>query len=332
MSELLTLSARMREELAGGPIAAEAEALLEGIALAARILASEILRAPLAGLTGLAGRRNIQGEDVAQLDEFAHETMSRCLSATGVVAALVSEESGEPIFVDGSAIEPAFSVYFDPLDGSSNIDVGVSIGTIFSVHRNEAPPRCSDDLLRPGRRQYLAGYAVYGSCTSLVLATGRGVTGFTLDPVVGEFFQTHPRITMPNQGKIYSANESNSARWHPGLRRFLDHLKSSDEPSRRYTARYIGSLVADFHRNLLRGGIFLYPAETAGTGKSSGKLRLMYEANPLAFIAEMAGGAASTGERPVLDVVPSELHQRVPLIIGSAEDVATALEFLSGAS
>jgi fructose-1,6-bisphosphatase I len=220
-------------------------------------------------------------------------------------------------------------VLFDPLDGSSNIDVNVSIGTIFSIHERVTPERVGGsvaDLLQLGTKQVAAGYVIYGSSTMLVYSTGQGVHGFTLDPTVGDFFLSHVNIRIPPRGKIYSINEGNHASWQPGVQNWVEWLKTpSEDKVRPYSARYVGSLVADFHRTLLKGGVFAYPADKKN---ANGKLRLMYEAAPLAMIAEQAGGAASTGSERVLEVVPRELHQRVPLYIGSKDDVADALKFL----
>jgi fructose-1,6-bisphosphatase I len=225
-----------------------------------------------------------------------------------------------------------YVVTFDPLDGSSNIDANVSIGSIFGVYRRVSPegtPGTLEDLLQPGSRQIAAGYVIYGSSTMFVYTARSGVAGFTLDPAVGEFLCSHPDIRTPARGAIYSVNEGNTSYWTPGVRRYVEHLKSSENArGKAYSSRYIGSLVADFHRNLLYGGIFLYPADRKDPSKPRGKLRLLYEANPLALIAEQAGGAALDGSVRILDLKPTELHERVPLFLGSADDVAEAQNFL----
>lgn len=302
--------------------------LMTSIALAAKVISYEVNKAGLAGILGLSGRKNVQDEQVRKLDVFANGVLSRTLTDSGHVCVMGSEEVDGPIPV-ADAVDGKYVVLFDPLDGSSNIDANVSIGTIFSVYTRVSPgegPGNLEDLLQPGHRQVAAGYVVYGSSTMFVYTAGNEVAGFTLDPAIGEFLCSHPRIRIPARGKIYSCNEANSRYWPEGLRRWLDSVKSTGAAS----ARYIGSLVADFHRNLLYGGVFLYPADTKDPAKPHGKLRLLYEANPLALIAERAGGAASTGTERILDIAPGELHQRVPLVLGSAEDVADVERFLGG--
>jgi fructose-1,6-bisphosphatase I len=236
---------------------------------------------------------------------------------------MASEEAAEPILPASGHPRGPYTVLFDPLDGSSNIDINITIGTIFSIHRkvSSGPDSTVADLLQPGAQQVAAGYVVYGSSTMFVYTTGHGVHGYTLDPSLGEFLLSHENIHMPQRGSIYSANEGNYYTWSPGVRRYIDSLKDSQKP---YKGRYVGTLVADFHRTLLTGGIFLYPADMTDPKKPAGKLRLLYEAAPLAFVAEQAGGRASTGTEDILQVQPSQLHQRVPLIIGSAEDVVAA--------
>jgi fructose-1,6-bisphosphatase I len=271
----------------------------------------------------------VQGEEVQKLDELANATLIRNLSRGGKVCALGSEEESEPVLPPPGYPSGKYVVLFDPLDGSSNIDVNVSIGTIFSIHERVTPDRVGGsvaDLLQPGSKQIAAGYVIYGSSTMLVYTTGQGVHGFTLDPTIGDFFLSHVNIRIPERGKIYSINEGNHATWQPGVQKWVEWLKTpSEDKARPYSARYVGSLVADFHRTLLKGGVFAYPADKKNV---NGKLRLMYEAAPLAMIAEQAGGSASTGSERILEIVPRELHQRVPLYIGSAEDVADALKFL----
>ncbi|MFQ5645368.1 MAG: class 1 fructose-bisphosphatase [bacterium] len=297
----------------------------------AKIISREVNKAGLVDILGVSGKTNIQGEVVQKLDEYANETIKRHLSVSGYVCAMASEEDDDFIRVpDG--YEGPYAVSFDPLDGSSNIDVNVNIGTIFSIHRKRSGGKkgSAEDLLQPGSEQVAAGYIVYGSSTMLVLTTGRGVDGFTLDPSVGEFLLSHPDITIPARGKIYSVNEGNSLYWDKNTQDLINHFKEKDSSSGRpYSSRYIGSLVADFHRNLLKGGIFLYPIDFKDPAKPKGKLRLLYEAAPLALIVEQAGGRASTGTQDILKINPEELHQRVPLIIGSKEDVDLAESFLN---
>ncbi len=307
--------------------------LLSELIVAAKTISAEVNMAGLGDILGQAGRTNIQGEKVQKLDEFANNAIKRRMARCGYVAIMASEEDAEAIpAVPG--LEGKYTLAFDPLDGSTNIDVNVSIGTIFSIHRahNGGQPGCEVDLMQAGRKQVAAGYIIYGSSTILVYTTGEGVHGFTLDPTVGEFFLSHPDIRMPSRSKYYSINEGNSHYWHPETHQYIEYLKAVDKKSGRpLSARYIGSLVADFHRNLIAGGIFLYPRDTKNPAKAGGKLRLLYEAAPLAFIAEQAGGRAITDDgRRIMDIEPSELHQRVPLIIGSKEDVDIAEEFFSG--
>ena len=306
--------------------------LVNQICLAAKIINAEVNKAGLVEILGLTGKTNVQGEEVQKLDEYANVVIRRALDHTGTVSAMASEEMDEPYLVPGKFVDDGqYVVVYDPLDGSSNIDVNVSIGSIFSILRRRSPhdgPATLEDFLQRGSEQLCAGYIIYGSSTMLVYTTGNGVNGFTLDPSVGEFFLSHPDIKIPRRGKIYSINEGNSGYWFDEVSRYISHLKREDKASGRpYSGRYIGSMVADFHRNLLKGGIFLYPGDKKS---KSGKLRLIYECNPMAFIVEQAGGASSDGARRTLDILPEELHQRVPLVIGSREDVAEAERFLQG--
>ncbi|GBD33503.1 Fructose-1,6-bisphosphatase class 1 [bacterium HR33] len=278
-------------------------------------------RAGLLDVLGRAGRKNVQGEEQQKLDVLANEAIKNAVGGSGRVCVLASEEEEEPIIPPADVNPGKYVLLFDPLDGSSNIDVNVSIGTIFSIHRRVSPggPGTLRDLLQRGRDQVAAGYVIYGSSTVLVYSSGQGVHGFTLDPSIGEFLLWNADIRTPPMGRYYSVNESHWTRWSEGYRRAVSILKGLDGKGRGKNARYIGSLVADFHRNLLAGGVFLYPGDSAAP---RGKLRLLYEAAPLAMIAEQAGGAASDGVRPILDIEPEELHQRTPLVIGSREDVA----------
>ncbi len=304
--------------------------LLTDMALAAKIVSREVNMAGLADILGRVGRTNIQGEVVQKLDVFAQEAIYRAMDHTGHLCCMVSEEHEDFIPIPEKFPAGPYVLVFDPLDGSSNIDVNVSIGTIFSIYRKVTDNERGsvEDCLQAGREQLAAGYVVYGSSTMLVYTTGSGVHGFTLDPSIGEFILSHPDIQIPEPpNRYYSVNEAYYSRWGKGQQRFVDHLKGlGDGPDPGFSSRYIGSLVSDFHRTLLKGGIFMYPADTKSP---SGKLRLLYEASPLAWIAEEAGGRASSGSRDILDIVPEELHQRTPLYIGSRALVDQAEEYLA---
>ena len=305
--------------------------LFQQICLAGKIIGSRVHQAGLAGLLGLTGDTNIQGEQVQKLDDFANRTMIRVMEGGGHVCVMASEENDDLIQIPPTAPLGKYVVLFDPLDGSSNIDVNVSIGTIFSIHRRKTVggPGTLDDCLQRGLDQVAAGYIMYGSSTMLVYTTGDGVHGFTLDPLIGEFFLSHENIRIPTRGKTYSINEGNMYTWHQSTRDWIAALKANDpDAGRPYGQRYVGTLVADFHRTLLKGGVFAYPADTKSP---KGKLRLLYEASPMAFLAEAAGGAASTGEARILDLQPTSLHERVPLFIGSRDDVAEAEKFIRDA-
>lgn len=299
--------------------------LLTELTFAAKTISREVNKAGLADVLGLTGRTNIHGETVQKLDELANTIIIHAVDHTGHLAGLASEEMEDIYHIPERHPLGNYILFFDPVDGSSNIDVNVSIGTIFSIYYKKSQGRDADlsDFLQKGSEQLCAGYIIYGSSTMLVYTTGQGVHGFTLDPTLGEFLLSHENLTTPSKGKIYSANESYYPKWEKGVQKFIDHLKNQGT----HSARYIGSLVADFHRNLLKGGVFLYPGDSSSP---NGKLRLMYEAAPLAFIAEQAGGGASTGHSRILDIQPEDLHQRVPLIIGSADDVAEAAKFIQG--
>ncbi|MBU0731174.1 MAG: class 1 fructose-bisphosphatase [Proteobacteria bacterium] len=307
--------------------------LLMELIVAAKRISAEVNMAGLADVLGMAGKTNIQGEQVQKLDDFANNTIKRRMARCGYLCIMTSEEEADAIpVVEG--YEGKYTLAFDPLDGSSNIDVNVSIGTIFSIHRRNGDdgPGTEDDLLQKGAKQVAAGYIIYGSSTMLVFTTGHGVQGFTLDPSVGEFYLSHPEIRIPPRSKYFSVNEGNYQFWEENMQRYVDYLKENDkETNRPLSSRYIGSLVADFHRNLIAGGIFLYPRDKKTPSKPTGKLRLLYEASPLAFVVEQAGGRAITGDgREIMEIEPESLHQRVPLIIGSKYDVDVAEEFLSG--
>ncbi len=296
--------------------------LLYAIALAGKIISGNVRRAGLMDVLGLYGGVNSSGEEQQKLDVIANNAMKQALSHSGRVCVMASEEEGGPvpIMANGNGSSGKYAVLYDPLDGSSNIDVNVSIGTIFSIHQRVTPrgPGTLEDCLQIGRHQIAAGYIIYGSSTVLAYTAGQGVHLFTLDPTIGEFRLLNQDIKTPHVGRYYSVNESYYQRWTDGYRRVVEMFKGVEDVAERKISRYIGSLVADFHRNLLGGGVFMYPADSKS---SEGKLRLLYEAAPLAFIAEQAGGKASDGTQPILDIVPQELHQRTPLVIGSVGDV-----------
>ena len=293
-------------------------ALLTSLTLAAKIISREVNQAGLVRILGETGEINVHGEAVQKLDEFAQQTIYRAMGHSGHLCVMASEESEGIIPIPDGGKRGRYVLMFDPLDGSSNIDVNASIGTIFSIHRKITIGQADgslEDCLQRGTEQLAAGYFIYGSSTMMVYTTGHGVNGFTLDPSLGEFLLSHPNIKIPRRGKIYSINEGNINQWDAGTRRYVDYVKQDQKSEGRpYSLRYIGSLVADFHRNLLKGGIFLYPGP-------KGKLRLLYEAAPLGMVVEQAGGTASTGTQRILDIMPDSLHQRVPLIIGSTDDV-----------
>lgn len=299
-------------------------ALMSNIAFAAKIISAHVNRAGLADVLGETGEENVQGERVMKLDAYADEALVRIVGNGGQVCAMGSEEREDIIHLRDDQPKGRYVLLFDPLDGSSNIDVNVSIGTIFSILRRVSPdqgPVQERDLLQPGYRQVAAGYVIYGSSTMFVYSAGMGVHGFTLDPSCGEFLLSHEHIRIPPRGRIFSINEGNTAGWDPRVRKLVDGYKFGTAGRPPMTARYIGSLVADFHRNLLMGGVFLYPAvRPADGGEPRPKLRLLYEAAPLAYLAEQAGGYASDGVGPLLRREPKSLHERVPLIIGSNED------------
>ncbi len=306
--------------------------LIESLGLACKIISREVNRAGLGKMMGLAGRKNIQGEDVAQLDEFANETLVSTLTRCGSVSTIASEELAVPIRLPSVDSEGKYAIAFDPLDGSSNIDVGVTVGTIFSIYRRKsADGTIGDvaDLLQPGRALLAAGYALYGSSTILVMSVGRGVQGFTLDPGLGEFLLSHQKITVPPRGKILSVNTGNRTRWSTATRRAVERFESPRGATAPYSMRYVGSMVADVHRTLLKGGLFLYPGDEKAP---RGKLRLLYEALPMAFLFDQAGGLGSDGERSLLDLVPEDLHQRVPVILGGRSDVEDFLSAYHNAS
>ena len=331
MSNLITIERHILEQQKFFPEAhGELTDLLNDVAFAAKLVRREVVRAGLVDILGFAGSTNVQGEEVKKLDLFANEKIISAIGQHGRFAVMGSEEN------DGIIIPPknesgSYALLFDPLDGSSNIDVNVSVGTIFSIYRlkGDDPGQASlSDCLQHGYEQVAAGYVIYGSSVVMVYTTGHGVHGFTYDPTIGEFLLSHENIVTPKSGKYYSINEGSYAQFNEGTKRYLDYIKEEDEATNRpYSTRYIGSLVADFHRNLLTGGVFVYPPTTK---HPTGKLRLMYEANPLAFICEQAGGRATNGRDRILDIQPTALHQRTPLYIGSLDDVIVAEEFEQG--
>ena len=298
--------------------------LLSGITLATKMVEAKIRSAGLTDVLGAYGQTNVQGEQQQKLDVYANQALLHCLGLRDSVAALVSEEDEEPVTFGRSVESGKYIIIFDPLDGSSNIDVNVNVGTIFSVVRRLESDHSADlaeSVLQPGYQQVAAGYVVYGPSTVLVYTTGNGVHGFTLDPTIGAFVLTNENMIMPNQGSYYSVNEANEASWPEVYREYVRQLRSGGL-GKQYSSRYIGSLVADFHRTLLKGGIFLYPPTNSQPG---GKLRLLYEANPLAFIAEQAGGVASNGTDRILEIKPKTIHQRTPFMVGSQREMEALL-------
>lgn len=312
----------------------ELSRLINSIRLAAKVVNHEVNKAGLVDITGKAGETNIQGEDQQKLDVYANNKFIETLINREIVCGIASEENDDYITIQGhnKAHDNKYVVLMDPLDGSSNIDVNVSVGTIFSVYRRKSPvgePVEIDDFLQPGNQQVAAGYIIYGTSTMLVYTTGHGVNGFTLNPAIGTYYLSHPNMKFPEDGKIYSINEGNYVHFPQGVKDYIKYCQAEcEEENRPYTSRYIGSLVSDFHRNMIKGGIYMYP----NTAKAKdGKLRLLYECNPMAFIAEQAGGEASDGYQRILDINPTELHQRVPFFCGSKKMVKKAEEFMAKA-
>lgn len=332
MANLVTLGEFfVQERLRHPEIPADLGKILNAIKLASKLVHREINKAGLADIFGSSGSDNIQGEDQQKLDVYANEKFKAALGARGHVCGLASEE--EDTFVEFTE-EPAqgseFVVLIDPVDGSSNIDVNVAVGTIFSIYRRVSPvngPVTEADFLQKGTEQVAAGYVLFGSSTLMVYTSGHGVHAFTFDPSIGVFYLSHEAMKIPNTGSIYSINEGNYAHFPEGVKKYLKYCQEVDPAtSRPYTSRYVGSLVSDFHRNLIKGGIYIYPSFG---NHPNGKLRLLYECNPLAFIMEQAGGLASHGYGPIVDVEPTELHQRTPYFIGSADMVKKAEAFMA---
>jgi fructose-1,6-bisphosphatase I len=308
----------------------ELSRLLHDLSLAAKVISLEVNKAGLADILGFTGSSNIHGEHVKKLDMFAHDMLFRAIDHGGHLCVMASEEEEDIIHIPDKFRIGKYVLLFDPLDGSSNIDVNISIGTIFSIYKRITPqgkPGTLEDCLQQGLMQVAAGYVIYGSSTILVYTAGHGVHGFTLDPSFGEFILSHENISCPEKGTIYSINEGNYKYWHPGLKKYIKHLQEEDESTGRpYSSRYIGSMVADIHRNLLYGGIFMYPADSR---HPDGKLRLMYECNPMAFIVEAAGGLAADGTKRILEILPESLHQKTPIFIGSKDDVNMVMDFIA---
>jgi fructose-1,6-bisphosphatase I len=325
LARFITEQEKLHPEATG-----ELSRLLHDLSLAAKVISLEVNKAGLADILGFTGDVNIQGEDVKKLDVFAHRMLFNAMDHGGHLCVMASEEEEDIIHIPKKFKVGKYVLLFDPLDGSSNIDANISIGTIFSIYNRVSPdgePGTLEDCLQEGFKQVAAGYIVYGSSTILVYTAGHGVHSFTLDPSFGEFLLSQENIKTPKKGNIYSINEGNYLYWHPGLKKYIKWLQEEDLDSKRpYTSRYIGSMVADIHRNLLYGGIFMYPADSRNP---NGKLRLMYECNPMAFIVEEAGGRASNGKKRLLEIKPETLHQRTPIFIGSEVDVKMVEEFMA---
>ncbi len=310
----------------------ELSTLFNSIRLAAKVVNHEVNKAGLVDIIGNVGEVNIQGENQQKLDVYANEKFIQTLTNRNIVCGIASEEEDDFISINSldENHQNKYIVLIDPLDGSSNIDVNVSVGTIFSIYRRVTPvgtPVTLEDFLQKGNQQVAAGYVVYGTSTMLVYTTGDGVNGFTLNPAIGSFYLSHPNMQFPENGSIYSVNEGNYIHFPQGIKNYIKYCQR-EEDDRPYTSRYIGSLVSDFHRNMIKGGIYLYPKSSLN---SNGKLRLLYECNPMAFIAEQANGKASDGYTRILDIQPTELHQRVPFICGSKNMVTKAEEFMQEA-
>ncbi|KAL9932911.1 hypothetical protein V8E36_008166 [Tilletia maclaganii] len=330
-TDIITLSRHVLQEgfrrRVSGAASGDLTLLLNALQTTCKFIESKVRKARLINLIGAAGNTNVQGEDQKKLDVLSNDIMINALKASGKTAVLVSEENDEAIIIsaDKDARSGKYCVVFDPLDGSSNIDAGVNIGTIFGIYLvKEGSTGSIEDVLRPGSQMVAAGYCMYGSSANMVLTTGDGVNGYTLDNEIGEFILTHPNIRIPSRGKIYSINEGNSAYYHEPVLKYLDSVKFPKGDKKPYSARYIGSMVADVHRTLLYGGIFGYPDDKKST---KGKLRLLYEAFPMAFLMEQAGGLGTTGKQRILDVQPTSIHERCPVFLGSKEDVEDLLKF-----
>ena len=330
-NQITTIERHILEEQSSHPEATGVlTSLLYDIALAGKVIASKTTRAGLAEILGRTEETNVQGEVVQKLDRFADLTLYRLNYHTGRLAVMASEEHADILPIPPEYRTGKYVLLFDPLDGSSNIDFNIPVGTIFAVYRriSEDGPGTLEDCLQPGRNLVVAGYLIYGSSTMFVYTTGHGVHGFTLDPSVGEFLLSNPHIRISEEPAYFSANLGNRTCWSEGVNKFTDYLLGLDSQREALNMRYVGSLMADFHRNLLSGGIFYYPADRKDPTKPHGKLRLLYEASPLAFIIEQAGGYGSDGKQNILDIHPESLHERTPLFIGNRELVEKAEEFL----
>jgi len=308
----------------------ELSRLVNSIRLAAKVVNHEVNKAGLVDIIGAFGEKNIQGEDQQKLDVYANNTFIKTLTNREIVCGIASEENDDFIIIEGAHKDNKnkYVVLMDPLDGSSNIDVNVSVGTIFSIYHRITPigtPVQKEDFLQPGNKQVAAGYIIYGTSTMLVYTTGHGVNGFTLNPAIGTWYLSHPEMIFPETGNIYSINEGNYVHFPQGVKDYLKYCQEEKE-DRPYTSRYIGSMVSDIHRNMIKGGIFIYPKSSKAV---NGKLRLLYECNPMAFIVEQAGGKASDGFTRIMDIIPTELHQRAPYFCGSTKMVEKAEEFMN---
>ncbi|CAE6463754.1 unnamed protein product [Rhizoctonia solani] len=330
-TDLITLTRSvLAEQFRLGPAATgDLTLLLNAIQVTSKFIATNVRKARLINLVGLAGETNVQGEEQKKLDVLADDIMVNALRACGKTSVLVSEERDEAVIIE-DRLKGKYCVVFDPLDGSSNIDAGVNIGTIFGIYKvKEGSKGTVEDVLRPGSEMVAAGYTMYGSSANLVLTMGNGVNGYTLDNALGEFILTHPDIKIPPRGKIYSFNEGNSMYFHPPVLQYLESIKYPKSGKSPYSARYIGSMVADVHRTLLYGGIFGYPDDKKS---KNGKLRILYEAFPMAMLTEQAGGLAITGTGRILDIKPTSIHQRCPVFLGSKEDVEDLAKFYKEAA
>jgi fructose-1,6-bisphosphatase I len=306
--------------------------LLHQFAFAAKMITKEVRSAGLSDILGEAGHVNVQGEVVQKLDEISNDVIYRAMDHAGVLCCMASEERDEMIPIPKEYKLGKYTLAFDPLDGSSNIDANVNVGTIFSIHRRITPegtPGQPEDLLQTGRKQVVAGYIVYGSSTMMVYTTGHGVNGFTLDPTIGEFLLSHPNMKVPPRGKYFSVNMGNYHFWSEGVKKYVDHLTTPDKKAGTpYSLRYIGSMIADVHRTLLYGGIFMYPMDYKDPQNPKSKLRLLYEAAPMSMVVEQAGGLSTNGRMSILDVQPRGLHERVPLFVGSKEEITDLNRFI----
>jgi fructose-1,6-bisphosphatase I len=325
VTEHLLLHQRMSSRATG-----QFTSLLSQLILSAKIISREVNKAGLVDVLGFTGDTNVQGERVKKLDEFANDVLIYRMQRAGVLCAIASEENADIIPIPEHLPQGHYVLIFDPLDGSSNIEANVNIGTIFSIYRRksaEGSRNMLSDLLQPGDALVAAGYFLYGTSTMMVYSSGKGVYGFTLDPSVGEFLLSHDRMQIPGDGNIYSVNEAYWNHWDDATKEIVRHFKSTDTATGKpYSSRYIGSLVADFHRTLLYGGIFMYPPDMRDPSKPRGKLRLLCEAAPVSFLAEQAGGLGTDGRRRIGEIVPGELHERVPLFVGARQDVEKVSE------